>query len=69
MDHKLEVVDPKENDNFVIQYGDTWFLDLLDNMQGNVNCPIDFQVFLSDVIFWTNGWILTAMGQSMPGQT
>jgi len=59
---KIEVEEPEENENLVIQYGDTWFQDFLANLQGIGNSLMDFPVFCCDGIFWSNRLILASLG-------
>eukprot|EP00092_Neocalanus_flemingeri_P003375 GFUD01003615.1.p1 GENE.GFUD01003615.1~~GFUD01003615.1.p1 ORF type:complete len:544 (+),score=155.34 GFUD01003615.1:41-1672(+) len=59
---KIEVEDTQENENLVIQYGETWFQDFLVNLQGIGNSLMDFPVFCCDGIFWTNKLILASLG-------
>ena len=44
----------KEEGQLVIQYGDTWFQDLLADLGGLGGSVLDFPVFCSDGIAWSN---------------
>jgi len=60
--HKIEAEETHENENLVIQYGETWFQDFLVNLQGIGNNMMDFPIFCSDGIFWSNRLILASLG-------
>ena len=60
--HKIEAEDSSENENLVIQYGETWFQDFLLNLQGIGDGMMDFPVFCCDGIFWSNRLILASLG-------
>ena len=44
----------KEEGQLVIQYGDSWFQDLLADLGGLGGSVLDFPVFCSDGIAWSN---------------
>ena len=44
----------KEEGQLVIQYGDSWFQDLLADLGGLGGSALDFPVFCSDGIAWSN---------------
>ena len=46
--------DHKEEGQLVIQYGDSWFQDLLSDLGRLGTCALDFPVFCSDGIAWSN---------------
>ena len=50
----LESGDQKEEGQLVIQYGDSWFQDLLADLGRLGGSALDFPVFCSDGIAWSN---------------
>jgi len=51
----------KEEGQLVIQYGDTWFQDLLADLGGLGGSVLDFPVFCSDGIAWSNRLLLASV--------
>ena len=43
---KNEAVETTENENLLIQYGDTWFLDFLQSLQGLDDSLMDYPIFV-----------------------
>ena len=60
--HKIETEDTTENENLVIQYGETWFQDFLLNLKKIGNSMMDYPIFCCDGIFWSNRLILASFG-------
>jgi len=51
----------KEEGQLVIQYGDSWFQDLLADLSGLGGSALDFPVFCSDGIAWSNRLLLASV--------
>jgi len=61
--HKIEAAEENhENENLLIQYGETWFQDFLLNLKENGDSMMDFPVFCCDGIFWSNRLIVASLG-------